>query len=102
MRRNKMEFGLCVEMALEKLPFEDRIKKAAEIGFKRVEMWFVDMSFKGKPEELARIAEDNQVKISMDGRGRANSPCKFGAKLWVRRESRYNYCLQRNLLIKRF
>ncbi len=59
-----MDYGLCIEMALDKLPFEQRIQKAAEIGFKYVEMWFVDMSFKGKPDELAAIAQKNSVKIT--------------------------------------
>ena len=59
-----MELGLCMEMAFTKLPFEERIKKAAAIGFKNVEMWFVDMSFKGKGEELAKIAQQNNVKIT--------------------------------------
>ena len=45
-------------MAFANLPFEDRIRKAAECGFRNVEMWFVDKSFKGKPEELARMADD--------------------------------------------
>jgi len=59
-----MELGLCIEMGFTKLPFEERIKKAAAIGFKNVEMWFVDMSFKGRPEELANIAQQNNVKIT--------------------------------------
>lgn len=59
-----MEYGLCVEMALDDLPFERRVQKAAEIGFKYVEMWFVDMSFKGKPEEIASIADKNGVKVT--------------------------------------
>jgi len=59
-----MELGLCIEMAFAKLPFEQRIRKAAELGFKNVEMWFVDMSFKGKADELARIAEKNKVRIT--------------------------------------
>lgn len=59
-----MEFGLCIEMAFAELPFEQRIRKAAELGFKNVEMWFVDMSFKGKPDELAKIAADNKVTIT--------------------------------------
>ena len=46
-----MELGLCIEMAFSKLPFEQRLEKAAELGFKNVEMWFVDDSFKGKPEK---------------------------------------------------
>ena len=59
-----MEIGLCIEMALAKLPFEERIRKAAQLGFKNVEMWFVDMSFKGKPDELAKIAQQNNIKIT--------------------------------------
>ena len=37
-----MELGLCIEMALTKLPFEDRFKAAADTGFTNVEMWFVE------------------------------------------------------------
>ncbi len=59
-----MEFGLCIEMAFAELPFEQRVKRAVELGFKNVEMWFVDMSFKGKPDELAKIAADNKVTIT--------------------------------------
>ena len=59
-----MELGLCIEMAFTKLPFEERIKKAAALGFKNVEMWFVDASFKGKGKELAKIAQRNNVKIT--------------------------------------
>lgn len=59
-----MELGLCIEMALAALPFEERIQKAAQLGFRNVEMWFVDGSFKGKPEELARIAQENHVRIT--------------------------------------
>jgi len=59
-----MELGLCIEMALTKLTFEERIKKAAELGFTNVEMWFIDMSFKGKGEKLAKIAGESNVKIT--------------------------------------
>lgn len=58
------QLGLCIEMAFADLPFADRVKKAADLGFKNVEMWFVDMSFKGKADELAKIASDNKVKIT--------------------------------------
>lgn len=59
-----MELGLCIEMALTALPFEDRIKKAATLGFKNIEMWFVDGSFKDGPEKLASIAQENHVRIT--------------------------------------
>ncbi len=59
-----MELGLCIEMALGKLPFEDRLKKAAALGFTNVEMWFVDMSYKGTPDALAKLAEQNGLTIT--------------------------------------
>ncbi len=59
-----MDYGLCIEMALDNLPFEQRVQKAAEIGFRYIEMWFVDMSFKGKPEKLSAIANKNNVEIT--------------------------------------
>lgn len=59
-----MKIGLCLEMALLHMPFESRIRKAAEIGFKYVEMWWVNTSFKGSPAELARLAEQAGVKIT--------------------------------------
>ena len=59
-----MELGLCIEMALSDLPFEDRLAKAGEIGFRNVEMWFVDGSYKGTAGDLARLAERSGVKIT--------------------------------------
>ena len=60
-----MELGLCIEMALTRLPFRDRFQAAADVGFKNVEMWFVkDASYDGTPDELARLAEKANVKIT--------------------------------------
>jgi hydroxypyruvate isomerase len=59
-----MKLGLCIEMAFAKLPFEDRIRKAADCGLRNVEMWFVDKSFKGKPEQLAKLADTHDVTIT--------------------------------------
>ena len=59
-----MEFGLCVEMALGKLPFEKRLATAARLGFKNVEMWFVDMSYQGSPEALKAMAKKHGVRIT--------------------------------------
>jgi hydroxypyruvate isomerase len=59
-----MEFGLCIEMAFAELPFEERVKMAANLGLKNVEMWFVDMSFREGPDELAKIADNNNVTIT--------------------------------------
>lgn len=60
-----MKLSLCIEMALAKLPFEQRFEKAAELGFEFVEMWFVkDFSYDGTAKKLANIAERNSVKIA--------------------------------------
>ncbi len=59
-----MKLGLCLEMVFTNLPFEKRVEKAAKLGFKFVEMWFVDMTFKGSAEELAKIAKKNKVTIT--------------------------------------
>ncbi|MCX5772318.1 MAG: TIM barrel protein [Candidatus Hydrogenedentes bacterium] len=59
-----MELGLCIEMALANLPFEDRLQKAADLGFRYVEMWFVDGTYQGRPDQLAKAAERNHVRIS--------------------------------------
>ena len=59
-----MKIGLCIEMAFADLPFEDRVRKAADCGLRNVEMWFVDGSFKGKPEQLANIAQTHDITIT--------------------------------------
>ena len=59
-----MELGLCIEMALSKLPFEKRLSTAAKLGFRNVEMWFVDGSYKGQPEVLAAMAKKHGVRIT--------------------------------------
>jgi hydroxypyruvate isomerase len=51
-------------MAFADLLFEDRVRKAADCGFRNVEMWFVDGSFKGRPEQLANIAQTHDITIT--------------------------------------
>ncbi len=59
-----MKLGLCIEMAFASLPFEQRLAAAAKAGFRYVEMWFVDGSFRGTGEELAALAKKHRVKIT--------------------------------------
>ncbi len=59
-----MDFGLCIEMALTNLSFEQRIERAAALGFKCVEMWFVDVSYQGTASDLARTAEQCGITIT--------------------------------------
>jgi len=87
-----MKIGLCLEMALLKLPFEARVKKAAELGFKFVEMWWVDSSFKGTPDQLSKLAEQAGVKFTdtvinaPDGSlgGNLTDPCQNMDALFAR------------------
>lgn len=59
-----MELGLCIEMALSDRSFERRLATASELGLRNVEMWFVDMSYKGSPEKLAELAYKHRVRIT--------------------------------------
>ena len=59
-----MELGLCLEMALTDRPFEERVKTAARLGFKNVEIWWVDSIFKGPPDQLAKLAQAHRVAIT--------------------------------------
>jgi hydroxypyruvate isomerase len=59
-----MKLGLCIEMAFSGLPFEQRLAAAAKAGFRYVEMWFVDGSFRGTGEELAAMARRHRVKLT--------------------------------------
>lgn len=59
-----MRLGLCIEMALTGLPFEERIAEAAELGLENVEFWFVDMTYQGKPERLAELARQHKVTVT--------------------------------------
>lgn len=59
-----MQLGLCIEMALTGLPFEDRIRKAADLGLRNVEFWFTDGSYRGRPDHLAAVARRHGVRIT--------------------------------------
>ncbi len=59
-----MKFGLCIEMAFNRLPFEQRLAEAAKAGLEHVEMWFADASYKGSPQDLAAMAKRYGVQIT--------------------------------------
>jgi len=59
-----MKFGLCLEMVFGNDPLETRLRKAAQLGFEHVEMWFVDGTYQGTPESLADLASENGVCIT--------------------------------------
>ncbi len=86
-----MELGLCIEMALTDLPFEARIARAADLGFKNVEMWFVDGSYNGTAKHLAQAADRAGVRItntvigSPDGSIGGGLTNPANQKLWLER-----------------
>jgi hydroxypyruvate isomerase len=59
-----MNLGLCLEMVYTDRPFEVRLAKAAELGFKYVEMWFTDATYKGSAAQLAKLAAQYGVQIT--------------------------------------
>jgi len=52
-----MNIGVCLEAVFTDLPFEERMARAADLGFKFGEFWFVDMTYKGTPENLAKLQQ---------------------------------------------
>ncbi len=59
-----MKVSLCLDMALTSLPFEAKMLKAGQLGLKYVEVCLVvDGSFKGTPDDLAKLAKQAGVKI---------------------------------------
>ncbi|MFA5863761.1 MAG: TIM barrel protein [Phycisphaerae bacterium] len=99
-----MKLGLCLEMVFTKLPFEKRIEKAAKLGFKFIEMWFTDMTYKGTADELARIAKKNKVTItntvigSPDGSIGGGLTNPKNRKLWLERtRSTLDYTRRANI-----
>lgn len=59
-----MDLGLCLEMIFTKDPLEERMRKAARAGVRNVEMWFVDMTWKRGPGELAAAAKGAGVRLT--------------------------------------
>lgn len=59
-----MELGLCIEMVFTKDPVAERMRKAARAGFRNVEMWLVDGSWKAGPDELAAAAKAAGVRVT--------------------------------------
>ncbi len=41
------KIGICIEIFFGDLPYAERIRKAAELGFKTYEFWFPDKAFDG-------------------------------------------------------
>ena len=59
------KIDVCIEPFFSNLPYEDRIKKVYDLGFKSYEFWFHNKRFDGKAlidevKDFERIAELNQ------------------------------------------
>lgn len=74
-----MKFDICLEMVYTDLPYDERIAKIAEVGFKCVEFWFHDVAAGGPasaPKDAATLRQvceqygvtiNNMVVNSPDG-----------------------------------
>jgi len=67
-----MKICVCIETVFPKLPFIERIKKVAELGFPAIEFWFWDHEFDGKalnPQkkdiaQIARLTGESNIEIN--------------------------------------
>ena len=59
-----MNIGVCLETVFTDLPFEQRLAKVAELGFKAAEFWMVDGTYTGSPEDLAAMAKKYQITLT--------------------------------------
>jgi len=58
-----VELGLCVETVFPGMPLEQRLAKAASLGFRNVEVWLVD-AVVADPEVLGKAADRAGVRIT--------------------------------------
>ncbi len=59
------KLSVCIEPLFSSMPYAERIRRAAELGFTAYEFWFHDKRFDGRslvpePKDFAQIAELNQ------------------------------------------
>jgi hydroxypyruvate isomerase len=67
-----VKIGICIETVFSDLPYEERIKRIAEIGFLSFEFWYHDRRFDGANlikeskdiEAIAKIARDKRLQVS--------------------------------------
>jgi hydroxypyruvate isomerase len=57
-----MNIGVCLEAVFTNLPFEERMAKAASLGFKFGEFWMVDD--KGSPEDLVKLQKKYGITLT--------------------------------------
>lgn len=55
------KFAICIEMWWTDLPFEERIRQTAELGFPAFEFWFLEGR---RVDDIARAAERHQVAVA--------------------------------------
>ena len=59
-----MNIGVCLEAVFTNLSFEERMAKASALGFKFAEFWMVNMTYKGTPEELAKLQQKYRITLT--------------------------------------
>jgi len=67
-----VKIDVCVETVFPELPFAERIKKVAQLGFKAIEFWFWDYEFDGKElnpkkkniKQIANLMKELNIEIN--------------------------------------
>jgi len=99
-----VKIGVCIETVFTELPYLDRIKRVAKIGFPAVEFWFHDRRFDGTNlfeemkdiEAMAEVVKDLNLEVTDFV---VNSPEGENGGLLVKPEDREKYLARLKELI---
>ncbi len=91
-----IKIGVCIETVFTELPYIERIKRVAEVGFSGIEFWFHNRRFDGANlfeemkdiEAIAEVAKDLDLEITDFV---VNSPQGKNGGFLVKREDREKY-----------
>jgi hydroxypyruvate isomerase len=73
------KISVCAECFFTDLPFEQRIKKIAAIGYKYIEFWHPEGTFDGKTIDFSQAKNAKSLKKTADDNGVQFNDFAFGA-----------------------
>ena len=73
------KISVCAECFFTDLPFEQRIKKIAAIGYKYIEFWHPEGTFNGKSIDFSQPKDAKSLKRTADDNGIKFNDFAFGA-----------------------
>lgn len=73
------EISVCAECFFTDIPFEQRMQKIAEIGYKHIEFWHPEGTFNGSDIDFAQAKNAKSLKKAADDNGLKFNDFAFGA-----------------------